>query len=35
MELIVDGEYRGLYMLWERIRRDGDRTRLAKPASSP
>lgn len=34
VELIVDGEYRGLYMLWERIRRDTHRTRLAKPAIS-
>jgi hypothetical protein len=32
VELYLDGAYHGLYMLWERIRRDRDRLPLAAPA---
>ena len=34
VELIIDGDYRGLYMIWERIRRDKTRCDVAKPAPS-
>ena len=34
VELIIDGEYRGLYMVWERIRRDVARCDIDKPAAS-
>lgn len=34
VELTIDGEYRGLYMLWERIRRDDARVELPSPAAT-
>lgn len=34
VELILDGENRGLYMVWERIRRDAARVVLEKPAAN-
>jgi hypothetical protein len=34
VELVLDGEYQGLYMLFERIRRDGQRCDIAKPAAT-
>ncbi len=34
VELIIDGDYRGLYMVWERIRRDITRCDVPKPADS-
>lgn len=33
-ELYIDEQYRGLYMVWERIRRDGTRVDLPSPAAS-
>jgi hypothetical protein len=32
VELYLDGKYQGLYMLWERVRRDRHRLTLVKPA---
>ncbi len=32
VELVVDGQYLGLYMVWERIRRDKTRVDIDKPA---
>ncbi|MFO0554042.1 MAG: CotH kinase family protein [Polyangiaceae bacterium] len=32
VELFIDGQYLGLYMIWERIRRDSTRVDLPKPA---
>lgn len=34
VELILDGEYLGLYMVWERIRRDATRCDVDKPAKT-
>ena len=34
VELVIDGDYRGLYMLWERIRRDPTRCDVDKPAKT-
>ncbi|MFO0599790.1 MAG: CotH kinase family protein [Myxococcaceae bacterium] len=34
VELYIDNQYLGLYMVWERVRRDGDRVALPKPAAS-
>jgi cysteine-rich repeat protein len=34
VELIIDGDYRGLYMLWERVRRDKTRCDVDKPAAT-
>jgi hypothetical protein len=34
VELIIDGNYQGLYMVWERIRRDATRCDVPKPAAS-
>lgn len=34
VELILNGEYMGLYMLWERIRRDPTRCDVDKPAKT-
>ncbi|HEX2675604.1 MAG TPA: CotH kinase family protein [Polyangiales bacterium] len=33
VELFIDGDYRGLYMVWERIRRSPTRVRIPKPAA--
>lgn len=35
VELFIDGDYRGLYMLWERIRREDTRCDVDKPAKTP
>lgn len=32
VELFLDDQYQGLYMIWERVRRDGARVALPKPA---
>jgi cysteine-rich repeat protein len=34
VELIIDGNYQGLYMVWERIRRDDTRCDVDKPAAN-
>ncbi len=34
IELFIDDEYRGLYMIWERVRRDHARVDLPRPAAS-
>lgn len=34
VELVIDDQYRGLYMVWERIRRDDARLVLEKPATA-
>jgi len=34
VELFIDDQYQGLYMIWERIRRDAARVDLPKPADS-
>lgn len=34
VELYLDGTYKGLYMVWERIRRDAMRVELPKPAAA-
>lgn len=34
VELYIDDSYRGLYMVWERIRRDRDRVDLPSPAAT-
>jgi hypothetical protein len=34
VELVVDGDYRGLYVLIDRVRRDNDRIDLPRPADS-
>ena len=34
IELVINGEYRGLYVLVERVRRDKDRVDLSRPAAS-
>ena len=34
VELIIDGQYLGLYMVWERIRRDATRCDVDKPAKT-
>jgi cysteine-rich repeat protein len=34
VELFIDGDYRGLYMVWERIRRDVARCNVDKPAAT-
>ncbi len=34
VELVIDGDYRGLYMLWERIRRADTRCDVDKPAAT-
>ncbi len=34
VELVIDGDYRGLYMVWERIRRDETRCDVDKPAAT-
>lgn len=34
VELFIDGNYQGLYMVWERIRRDVTRCDVPKPAAS-
>ncbi len=34
VELILDGQYHGLYMLWERVRRDETRCDVDKPAKT-
>jgi hypothetical protein len=35
LELFIDGTYRGLYVLVEKIRRDNDRVDLPRPAADP
>ncbi|MFT3713164.1 MAG: CotH kinase family protein [Archangium sp.] len=35
VELFIDNQYMGLYMVWERVRRDGDRVELPRPAATP
>jgi cysteine-rich repeat protein len=34
VELFIDGDYRGLYMLWERVRREDTRCDVDKPAAT-
>lgn len=34
VELYIDDQYQGLYMVWERIRRDADRVALPRPAAT-
>ncbi len=34
VELFIDGDYEGVYVLTERVRRDGDRVDIAQPAAS-
>ncbi|MEZ4448749.1 MAG: CotH kinase family protein [Nannocystaceae bacterium] len=34
VELVLDGEYMGLYMVWERVRRDKTRCDVDKPAAT-
>lgn len=34
VELILDGDYKGLYMVWERVRRDNTRCDVDKPAKT-
>lgn len=34
VELFIDNQYMGLYMVWERVRRDGDRVALPRPAAT-
>lgn len=34
VELFIDDQYQGLYMVWERVRRDGDRVELPRPAAT-
>lgn len=34
VELVIDGDYRGLYMVWERVRRNDTRCDVDKPAKT-
>ncbi|MBL8913479.1 MAG: CotH kinase family protein [Archangium sp.] len=34
VELFIDNQYMGLYMVWERVRRDADRVALPRPAAT-